>query len=88
MHVEFSNEMKRTRQRAPKASGLYGFLITYGLVKDREQATYVLIAIFFLCAVVTVMFWFGSERHDNAAPIKAEDSYRAGHPSEIDPNVR
>lgn len=85
MRVNFSH---RASARRSRQTGLYAILIHLGLVSDREQASFVLIAIAMLCLTVSALVWFGSDVHENAAPVVAEDSYRAGNPSEIDPMYR
>jgi len=87
--VEFEDEKYMPEAKVTEKGGLYGFLLTKGLVKNQHQANIVMLVAAALIALVAYsLFQTLSGAPSNAPELTPEDSYRAGNASEIDNDLR
>ena len=87
--VEFDEEKYIPEAKIKETGGIYGWLLSKGVVKNRKQANLVMVIGAILIAIVSLIIYSSSTGgHKNAPKLTPEDSWRAGNPSEIDNSPR
>lgn len=87
--VEFEDEKYMPETTVTETSGFYGYLLAKGVVKNRNQANLLMIAIILIVGLAIFLIFqsfFNGQR--NAPELAPEDSWRAGNPNEIDNSLR